>query len=110
MDQVLRDFVERNWQSDARFGESYLRDRVSKGFGPLRIGYELQQRGVDPEAAFQAEPQDWDAVLGRLYERKYGPAPIRDFKDRAKRMRFLQQRGFDHESIRNLMKRLEDGQ
>lgn len=108
IDQVLDEFVAKNWQSDARFGESYLRDRVAKGVGPARIQYELQQRGVDSEAAFQAEPQDWDVLLERVYQRKFGDAPIRDFKDRAKRMRFLQQRGFGSESIRRLMKQLDD--
>lgn len=108
IEQVLEEFVAQNWQSDARFGESYLRDRVAKGFGPVRIRYELQQRGVDPEQAFEAEPQDWDVVLEKVYERKFGHAPIRDFKDRTKRMRFLQQRGFDAEMIRRLMKQFDD--
>lgn len=38
---LLEEFVQLGWQSDQRFAESYSRSRVHKGFGPVRIQYEL---------------------------------------------------------------------
>ena len=35
------------WLSDERFAEAYIRMRQLKGFGPIRISMELNERGVD---------------------------------------------------------------
>lgn len=93
-------------QSDARYAEVYLRQRSEKGYGPQRIRAELQERGVDErlinEAMRQAEDEgevDWFERAATVYARKFGGRPVEDLKDRAKRQRFLQYRGFSHEQI-----------
>jgi regulatory protein len=106
IEPVLRRLINERLQSDERYAEVYLRQRSAKGYGPVRIRVELQERGVD-EAVIstqfrQAEDEDevdWFALAAEAYAKKFGGRPIADIKERAKRVRFLQYRGFSHEQI-----------
>jgi len=100
---LLKEFVQLGWQSDQRFAESYGRSRLYKGFGPTRIQYELKERGVDTNInnVFDEQP-DWQALLCELNAKKYGDLPPEDMKERAKRTRFFQHKGFTHDMIRQL--------
>ncbi|MEJ2060989.1 MAG: regulatory protein RecX [Gammaproteobacteria bacterium] len=91
---------------DARFAESYVHYRRGRGFGPLRIRQELQQRGVGSEligAYLPARPREWLDDARREYEKKFGSVKVDDFKERARRARFLQGRGFPGEVIRMVL-------
>ncbi|AFT66898.1 regulatory protein RecX [Cycloclasticus sp. P1] len=107
IERLLEEFIELNWQSDQRFAESYSRSRVYKGFGPTRIEYELKQRGVEVniDTVFD-EPPDWQALLSELHTKKYGHQPPKDMKERAKRTRFFQHKGYTNEMIRQLFNQL----
>jgi regulatory protein len=92
-------------QSDARFAESYLCSRAGRLYGPVRIGNELRERGIDADmidAALRAANVDWFHNLQKLVSDKFGGRPAADFREQAKRMRFLQQRGFRAEHIRRI--------
>ncbi len=98
-DQIDR-LADEKLQSDERFAESFLRQRVGKGYGPLRIRQELKQRGIDEgiiSRAFEAEPVEWSELAAGLVQRKYGSGPASDLKEKARRTRFLQYRGFSYE-------------
>jgi len=87
-------------QSDARFAESYLYSRAQRLYGPQRIRAELRERGVSDElvvAAFGATDIDWSANRAKLMLSKFGDKAPVDFKEKAKRLRFLQYRGFSTE-------------
>ncbi|MFO7581608.1 regulatory protein RecX [Guyparkeria sp.] len=106
IEPVLERLATERLQSDERFVEAYLRQRSEKGYGPQRIAAELGERGIDDSlisAGFrQAEAEgeiDWFARAEAVYARKFGGRPIEDIKERAKRMRFMQYRGFTHEQI-----------
>lgn len=89
-------------QSDARYTESYVHSRGRRGFGPLRIKIELQERGVSPELVSSYVDFDdrvWLEVACKEYEKKFGTEATHSAKDRAKRMRFLQSRGFTGDII-----------
>jgi regulatory protein len=105
LDQQLDVLVEQNLQSDERFTESFVRFRSKKGQGPLRIVQELKQRGIAPDLqqlyVWEGEI-DWQAVIAAVYLKKFGETGFVDCKDRAKKVRFLQYRGFDHDLIRHL--------
>lgn len=93
-------------QCDRRFAEAYVRQRSQRGYGPLRIRQELRQRGVDDTdvaAAFDNNELDWHVLLADLIERKYGSLAARDIKEKARRQRFLQYRGFSPDQIRTLL-------
>ncbi|MBY6205760.1 regulatory protein RecX [Halomonas denitrificans] len=95
-------------QSDQRFAESFVRQRVGKGYGPLRIRAELAERGIDRAdagRALDAEAPDWREVAGRWYEVRYGAEPPSDLKDASRRQQALSRRGFAHEHFRDLFDR-----
>jgi len=103
---VLERLVAERLQSDERYTEVYVRQRSDKGYGPERIRAELRERGIDDtlvSARFrQAEEEgevDWYALAAAAYAKKFGGRPIEDIKERAKRQRFMQYRGFTHEQI-----------
>jgi len=103
---VIDELVERGYQSDTRFAESYARSRVHRGIGPLRIKAELQQRGAG-DCYFEMAVEDiigsWYELLEQVYQKKYGDTPCIDRKEQLKRSRFLQQRGFSNEMIRRIL-------
>lgn len=106
VESVLARLVEECLQSDERYAEVYLRQRSGKGYGPERIRAEMRERGVSDSlisASFRrAEEEgevDWFELASRTYNKKFGERPIEDIKERAKRQRFMQYRGFSHEQI-----------
>jgi len=92
-------------QNDQRFAEAYLHSRAQRLYGPLRIRIELRERGIaDALVArvMQESDIDWQANLEALIRSKFGCEAPGDFKEKAKRLRFLQYRGFVGESARAL--------
>lgn len=89
-------------QSDSRFAESFVRNRVDRGAGPLRVQAEMLTRGLDDEVMNAAlmEYKDWwkDLAL-EVYKKRYGDEAPADYAEKAKRMAFLQSRGFTVEQI-----------
>lgn len=106
---VIQAMAEQNWQNDARYTESYLRQRIAAGYGPVRIRYELQQRGIsDADLEQQAEEQGgWQNLLLDVYSRKYDDEKSLSRNEWLKRSRFLQQRGFSGEMIKRLFTELK---
>jgi regulatory protein len=107
VEAVLQQLREERLQSDERFTESYVHHRFSAGFGPLKIRYELRQKGIaDSLADPFLEPLDgeWDDSMRRQRERKFGNAIPEDYAARMKQARFLQNRGFSPESVMRLFR------
>lgn len=97
--------------SDTRFAESYLRSRKIKLYGPIKIRLELEERGVSGSiisVAMQHDcdevPHDWFAIMQQAYDRKYGDSKAEEYSEKAKRCRYLQNRGFEISLITNLIK------
>jgi len=106
IEPVLARLAAERLQSDERYAEIYLFQRSEKGYGPQRISAELRERGIDDSLisaamrrAVDEEEIDWFERAAAVYARKFGGLPIDDLKERAKRQRFLQYRGFSHEQI-----------
>jgi regulatory protein len=86
--------------SESRFSESLVHRRAAR-FGNHRILSELQTHGIDGAALddIKAELSKDEAVRAReVWRKKFGVAPA-DAAERAKQMRFLQQRGFSQRAI-----------
>lgn len=99
---VLADLTKQSWQDDKRFAESYINMRSKKGFGPVKIAYELRQQGINKDAIEQlirAKSIDWQALLEQTYRKKFTSPVIKDNIERGKRIRFLSQRGFPNGMI-----------
>ncbi len=100
LDAVLDQLVADDLLSDQRFSEAFVRWRVGKGQGPVKIRMALRERGVDGDAALSECDVDWFALAVEVAHKRFGARPASDPKQRAKRMRFLQYRGFSGEQIR----------
>ena len=48
-------FLFLHWQSDRRFAVSFTRERAMRGYGPVRIRYELRERGVVADVVIARE-------------------------------------------------------
>ena len=107
IDRVLKQLQQDRLQSDIRFTESYVNHRVNAGIGPMKIRFELQQKGIGNALVDEfLEPlaERWDSMMAEQRERKYGPAIPNEFKERMKQARFLQNRGFSPESVMRLFR------
>ncbi len=101
---LLDDFEARNWLSDRRFAESWIADHRAKS-GPVKLAYELRQRGV-PDSVIEAvlaETRDSELERAREVWRKKFGAPPANAQEKARQIRFLQGRGFGLETIRTLL-------
>lgn len=106
LDALLDDLAAAGLQSDGRYAESFVRSRIERGQGPLRIRQELRRRGVDAVRAEQALDEadvDWDVRLREVHRKRFGGAPPSDRREQARRARFLAQRGFHDAAIRELL-------
>lgn len=100
IEEVLDGLRDDGLQSDERFSESFVNFRVQRNQGPVKISYELKQKGVSEELILLAmEPyqHQWMDLAKDLVEKKYGSAPPEDLKEKQRRMRFVMQRGFPSE-------------
>ena len=105
--EALVELQQGGWQSDERFAEAYIRYRRLKGFGPVRIGMELGERGVDEATVsrcLHADDDVWMETLREEYQKKYRGKEPDSYQEKAKCMRFLQYRGFTPEKIHKVVK------
>ncbi|MCK9605128.1 MAG: recombination regulator RecX [Methylomonas sp.] len=109
VEPVIHEMAEQNWQNDVRYTECYVRQRLASGYGPIRIRYELQQRGItDVDLDEHAEEQGgWHNLLMDVYCNKYDDEKSLTQNEWLKRSRFLQQRGFSGEMIKRLFAELK---
>ena len=109
VEPVIAEMAEQNWQNNQRYAECYVRQRIQSGYGPMRLRYELQQRGInDADLDAQAEEQGgWQNLLLDVYLGKYGDEKSLPQNEWLKRSRFLQQRGFSGEMIKRLFAELK---
>lgn len=93
----LQRLAEEGLQSDSRYAESFVRQRAGRGYGPVRVRQEMRERGIgdgDIALAFAAAAIDWREQAAAVYRKKFGAAEPGDMKERARRARFMQYRGF----------------
>lgn len=91
--------------SESRFSESLVHRRAAR-FGNNRILSELQSHGIDPDSldGIKAGLAGDEVARARaVRQRKFDRLPL-DASERAKQMRFLQQRGFSHGAIQAAMR------
>jgi regulatory protein len=104
---VLDELEQQGLQNDERFAESYAKSRLANGFGPLKVQYELVQRGIsnfDLNKLVTENFGGWDALLLQVYRNKYSNEVDLTIKEQVKRSNFLQQRGFTGAMITKLFR------
>jgi len=104
---VLDSLAEAGLVDEGRLAEAYVAERLRKGFGPSRIRRELREKGlsnalIDPH--LEQTSGDWLRLIAAVHDKRFGPAPAGDLKERARRGRFLEYRGFPPELIARFLR------
>jgi regulatory protein len=92
--------------SDARFAESLVRVRRSRGYGPVRIQKELEQKGIEGgaiDAVLDARSREWTQEIERVRRKKFGAGLPHSYAERARQAKFLQYRGFTFDQIQQVL-------
>ena len=119
VEQVTQQLIEEGLLSDERFAASRVRQLAGRGYGPSWIRNHLRQQRVEHlisdnmGEAFDSEV-DWEAEATAVYEKKYGGATIEgDWdarqRERGRRLRFMQYRGFSSDVSQNLVNKDDRG-
>lgn len=97
---VLDRLAETAYQSDERFAHSYVRAKSTNGDGGLKIRQALKQKGIADKLIREAMDEiDWYTIATTVYCKKYR-TPANTPSERAKRQRFMAQRGFSFDEIK----------
>lgn len=114
IDGELKRLVDEGLLSDDRFAAATVRQLVARGLGPRRLDEELRSKGVMAGWRDCADTEelaiDWKAQAHTVYEKKFGDQPLPEDpvsarKERARRARFMQYRGFDPSDFMPLITR-----
>jgi len=101
LEQVLDALVAKKQLSDERYAELRAR-QLARKYGAARIRLELKAKGVGGEIIERVSVAGELQRAASILQRKYR-VPAASREERARRMRFLQQRGFSHDTIRRLL-------
>ena len=99
--QLLDQLIESGYQSDQRFTESFLRSRINRGLGLMRIERELKEKGIAQDLIEQSVQADidWFELAYDCGLRKFNSLDLNDYKEKQKAFRYLAYRGFSMEQI-----------
>jgi regulatory protein len=98
LDALLDVLVERHLLSDARYAEERARVLARK-YGTARIRQDLKAKGVAEEIVERLSGEGELARAIAIVRRRYA-VPAQTREERARRVRFLQGRGFSYDTIR----------
>ena len=102
---VLEQLLQDSLLDDRRFTESFVRSRISRGKGPIKIRHELMERGISSELIddyLDESYEFWQATMAAVRSKRFGVQYPENYKEQTKQSRFLYQRGFGSELIRRL--------
>ncbi len=99
---TLAELIERRYLDDERYVRQFVVGHAERGQGPQRIRHDLAALGL-PAVLIDTHLEsygDWAALARRVVARRFGATSPRGWPEKARRMRFLQYRGFASEHIR----------
>jgi len=111
--EVIDYLLVEDYLSELRFADCIYRARISKGYGKRFIVNELAQKGVnqtDIASAAENVEVDWYHQAEEVYNKRFKNIAIIDQKDKAKRIRFMQHRGFSSDELFAVMKLEENNE
>ena len=100
--QAVDELAGRGLVSDERFAEAFLRSRLERGQGPLRIRAQLKERGVAAgliDVALGEAGVDWNRRAAAVRTGRFGESPPADRNEMARQARFLRGRGFSEAQV-----------
>jgi len=99
--QLLEALAAKKQLSDERYAELRAH-QLARKYGAARIRADLKAKGIAPEIVSRATGDEELERARAILARKYRDAAVTR-GECARRMRFLQGRGFSHETIRKLL-------
>jgi len=102
---LLEELKGLGYLSEQRLAEQLVRKAAAR-YGTRRVMEQLQARGIDRELAAQLKTELEASELQRahtVWARRFGHLPA-DLRERGRQARFLEQRGFDAEVIRRVLR------
>ena len=103
---AIERLVHQGLLSNFRFVECFVRSRMNRGFGPLRIQNELRQRGIDDPLirdSIDINAAQWLDNIRDVWHKRFDGRYPADLKERARQARFLRQRGFTGDQVKAVM-------
>ena len=110
VEEAIDGLVRENLLSDERFCESMINSRLNRGHGPIKVCFELRNKGVPDhivESVMKQLLPDWQQSLVDLIKKKYAGQLSGTPAERVKQVRFLSSRGFPHEMIYSVIQDAE---
>lgn len=104
IEAVLDELQRGQWQSDARYAQSYVH-RKAGSQGARRILQDLREQGVDESGLqdLQARLRESEPTRAlAVWQRRFGALPA-DAREYARQYRFMAQRGFSADAIRQVL-------
>jgi len=112
IDDVLMQLADESLQSDERFADNFVRWRVARGYGLIKIKMELTEKGISEEIQYavckQVHSDVADDSIMALYARKYGQIMPATIEEKAKIQRYFLSRGFSSAQIQTLWRKIEN--
>jgi len=106
LEQLLDALAAKRQLSDERYAEARAH-QLARKYGAARIRQDLKAKGIDDDIAGRISAEGEAARAAAILARKYRtPATTR--MELARRMRFLLQRGFSHDTIRRVVSSADD--
>jgi regulatory protein len=101
IDEVILKLIENNLINNFRFAQMYVHVRKRKGFGPMKIQFELMTRGINDSISSIAisEEGSWKEAAQIAFNKKFKNGASNDFNEIHKQKSFLRNRGFSFEEI-----------
>jgi regulatory protein len=106
IDEVIAQLIIDKYLNDERFTEIFVNSKIKRGLGPMRIQLELQQRSVDESligAYLDFNQAEWFERAREVRCKRFGENLPMEINEKAKQIRFLQQRGFMQQHIMNVI-------
>jgi regulatory protein len=102
VEEVVARLVELELVSDVRFAEAFVRSRLRRGKGPLRIRADMRQRGIDDplvDDVLTETGEFWRRQAEQARQKRFGEALPQERSSWSRQARFLSQRGFPADVI-----------
>jgi regulatory protein len=102
VNHLLDYLAEKNYQSDERYTDMYIRHRAGAGDGPFKIKIALRAKGIFDSLSnmvFEQLAIDWLERAQLVKVKRFGDGPAVDVVELSRQIRFLKNRGFYQEHI-----------
>ncbi|GAB6098670.1 hypothetical protein JCM16358_05490 [Halanaerocella petrolearia] len=105
IDKVINVLDRLDYIDDREFSQSWIKDRITRGFGPYRIRKQLQEKGVSKDIIEEEIEREYDFDLEyqlafELADKKQGRYhSLSDWEKRGKLKQVLRRKGFSFEAI-----------